>query len=1262
MKVNYTKDQLTAITAKGQNIIVSAGAGSGKTQVLTARVVHFIKNEGYHLDQFLILTFTNLAAAEMKERIRKALKEEKLPDYHQVDTALISTFDSYALSLVKKYHLLLKISENISIIDSNLMEVRKRSILNEIFEQYYEQNDLIFCQMIDKFCFKDDLELKNLVLKIYAKAILANNTNEYLDQFVTKYYSDDLINHIIVDLYMYLKSLCSELADLVKQLPSVALTKKDSRILKDVAEKLFSSSFNAENYDDLVGNFPLVLGFNSPRTLTETDKEHYKEFKDYHNYLLKLIQELPKNQNQIKTEILSNREYAQKIIEIIRILDEKINIYKAHYQVYEFSDIAKMALKLVKENEEVKENIKNQLKMIMIDEYQDTSALQEAFINEIEMNNVYMVGDVKQSIYRFRNARCDIFVDKYEQYKYHNQGLAIDLKKNFRSRKEVLDDINYIFKNIMTKEYGGASYREDHLIEFGNKAYLKAQPIDIKHSEFLTYNLDEQGPEQEATLIAKDIITKINTKYQVMGKDDDGSVTLRPCTYSDFCILMDRGTNFDIYAKIFNEYQLPLYIENDENIASTQIVLVLINLLKVIKGIITKANFSTYKVAYISIARSFLYNKTDEEIYNIISNKTYYETDIFKEINQILYETKAYPFVMQFEQLIFRLDFYHKCIKLGNVTKNEKYLDTILNLFTTLSHLDYNVDDLIDYLEKIDEYKLKITLSSSGSNLNSIKLMNIHKSKGLEFNIVYYSGLLANFNQIELKENFNISNHYGLILPLDDGKKSYIKLLNSILESKEDLSERIRLFYVALTRAKEKMIFVVPDDVTKPKQEMPQIESRYPKIIEDLINAYQNENINQHFALQYLKCLNIFLTNEQFNQLIHKELTLKFDDNRQNFNLQLPYYFTNLEELNMAYRLANPIKTFINEEEITLMQASLGITNHHFDTFITAVSFLGYEVSDLGKKKLPILLSNPTNEEIIDLYSIPFEQYYLPTTKIIEDIIENSTFTGEIFLKKCYVQYQNASINEAKLIDLINVIGFEEDVNFSILSDDDKKSFNRNDVDQLFVEKTYYTLKEGKNFNQFLSPFRNYRKFNTYTYITSEQFKINDSKQDNRTAEKLIVKPLKIINSRKEITKASKKIDITASKKLIDFGTNIHKALEMIDFKNPCYDLITNQYEKTIISQFLSSPLLSNIQNAKIIKEYEFIDVDNQTNGIIDLMLIYDDCIDIIDYKTKNIDDEAYLNQLNIYYEYIKNKSCKPINVYLYSLLSGIVKQVKSRD
>ncbi len=565
MALELTNGQKLAIKEYGKNIIVSAGAGSGKTFVLTERVIHFIKEHGYRLSDFLILTFTNLAAGEMKDRIRKKLKKNNLPDAAFVDTSDICTFDSYALALVKKYHFLLGVSADISIVDSNIISVRKRTIINDLFEEMYSLKDEEFLNLIDRFCFNDDEEIRTLVFKFYNHALNELDTNNYLDNFISNYYSDDLINEVI-DIYTNkLKSYIPVIKNLISNLPDVALKKGSQDTYYSKICELLNGFINANTYDEIVTNIPEKLDVRAPNGYSDADE--VKAFKKEYEKLLKHVKKLPSSSEEFKEYFKDNVQYAETLIKLVKELDNRLKNYKSLYQIYEFSDIAKLALNLVRNNIEVRNSLKTGFKMIMIDEYQDTSILQEALINLIENNNVYMVGDVKQSIYRFRNARCDIFIDKYNRFKYKGEGLAIDLNKNFRSRREVLDDINYIFKNLMTTEFGGASYIDDHLIECGNSDFEDFGKLNVSsHSDFLIHNVKgDESIDVEATLIARDIIDKINNHYQVLDEIDDKKV-LRDVKFSDFCILMDRGTAFEDYYKVFSSYKIPLYIINDENI------------------------------------------------------------------------------------------------------------------------------------------------------------------------------------------------------------------------------------------------------------------------------------------------------------------------------------------------------------------------------------------------------------------------------------------------------------------------------------------------------------------------------------------------------------------------------------------------------------------------------------------------------------------------------------------------------------------------
>lgn len=814
----WTKDQERAINEYGHNIIDSAGAGSGKTAVLSERVRHFVNDKNYKLSEFLLLTFTRLAAGEMKDRIRKKLEEISSSEAEFVDTSDITTFDSFANSIVKKYHYLIGVSKDVGIVDSNVISVRKRNIIDEIFERKYVEGDKDFEEMVAKFCFKDDIELRELALKLQVKADLELDKQAFFDNFIEDHFNDRFIDHLIEEVSAKLEKKRTKLFELSNDLPD-ELSKKGGLPYNEEIHEIFLPFFNSSGYEDLISNYPLDARLpNKPRSLED---EYYVNainlFKDYHNEVKKYIGSLPKNKEEFRKSIKDNEKYARVLLDISKEMDERQYAYKQEKEVYEFQDIAKMALDLISNNEEVREELKNHYKMIMIDEYQDTSALQEAFISLIANHNVYMVGDIKQSIYAFRNARSDIFANKYAKYKAHDDGEVIDMNKNFRSRREVLEDINTIFSRIMTLDIGGADYQKDHVIEYGLLDYLKADnPLQNNHAEFIVYDMLEEEKdkaEKEARIIAEDIIEKINSGYTVFkpGKGDI-EATKRPCEFKDFCILMDRGTAFETYKKVFTDYQIPLFVEQDEDIKSNVIIKLLTNLLIIVKSIRLNAFDDDFKLAFLSIGRSFIYQMSDKELYLTCKNNSYLDTKVYQDIKMIMDSWRGLSNYELLNEIIFRLDIYHKLVLIGNVEKNSLYLDTFTSYLKQMSDLDYSLDDFITYLSNVEDYGLKITLSSTGSSTNSVRIMNIHKSKGLEFPIVYFSGLTKKFNDGDKKAKFNVSPEYGITFPMEEDEKYVVKTLIDEKASEEDLSEKIRLLYVALTRTREKMIFVTPKE------------------------------------------------------------------------------------------------------------------------------------------------------------------------------------------------------------------------------------------------------------------------------------------------------------------------------------------------------------------------------------------------------------------------------------------------------------------
>ena len=804
----WTKEQEMAIYTSGSNIIVSAGAGSGKTAVLTERVKEKVKS-GIHINELLILTFTKAAAGEMKERIRDSLKKNNYTEELKlIDSAYITTFDSYALSIVKKYHFLLNISKNINIVEATLINIEKNKIMDQVFENYYEKEDKLFLKLINDFCVRDDKTLKKYFISIASKLEMLPNVNEYLDNYIDIYYSNEYIDNKILE---YEKLVLDKKELLNKKLYDLSIL-VDGTYYNKVLDSL-DGLLKSNTIDDIL----LYPSIKLP-TLPRGSEDDVKNIKEEISDIIKNIQTLCSygNKDKIKEDILKTKDYVIALIDIIKEYLNIVSIYKKDNEMYEFTDIALLAIEVLKNNKDICDEVKYSLKEILVDEYQDTNDLQETFISLIANNNVYMVGDVKQSIYRFRNANPYIFKDKYDNYSNDNGGIKIDLVKNFRSRDIVLKNINEIFDLVMDDLVGGAEYQESHRMVFGNTTYINEgntnQDYDMK---ILEYNYDKKGEyskeEIEIFAIARDIKDKIDNKYQVF---DKSKKILKDITYNDFVILMDRTSSFELYKKIFEYLGIPLTLYKDETLNNSDDIYIIKNIIQLIISINTHNYDTLFKYCFTSVARSFLFEYTDSEILKFFKNNKFKESSIFKLFSNI--DINSITSYQLLELIIDKTKFYEKIIKVGDIENSLVRIQKLLEMSNNINSYGYDIYSFSEYLNELVDKGYEIKYSLGTDNSNSVKIMTIHKSKGLEYHICYFSGLYKAFNISDLKDSFIYSNKYGIITPFfENGINTTIyKELLKDNYMKEEISEKIRLFYVALTRAKESMIMLLPKSDT----------------------------------------------------------------------------------------------------------------------------------------------------------------------------------------------------------------------------------------------------------------------------------------------------------------------------------------------------------------------------------------------------------------------------------------------------------------
>ena len=905
---NFTKEQTLAIDKDNSNIIVSAGAGSGKTAVLTARVIRKLK-DGVDINKLLVLTFTNEAAKEMKNRIRKAIKKEEFlkDQLDYIDSAYITTFDSFALSVVKKYHYVLGIDKNISIIDSSIIEMKKEEILNSIFEELYEKEESNFLKLIGDFCTKDDLLIRKSILKISNALDMKLDKKEFLDKYINSFYSDDYVNNLF-NLYMNKVML---ILDEIEVLYERVISSEEEKVSLEYEKELYSL-VNAKSYDEVKNNIDVNL---PKRVSLKEEKESIKK-------LIASLKSLTiyENKDSVIDSYLSTKPYVSAIIEVINKLDSKILSYKNKNNSYEFIDIAKMAIDIVKNNSDISNEMKSFYNEIMVDEYQDTNDLQEIFINYISNNNVYMVGDIKQSIYRFRNANPLIFKNKYDKYSKGDNGFKIDLTKNFRSREEVLSDINIIFDKIMDDSLGGADYKTSHRMVFGNSLYTEENDESISNFlEFYNYKHDDKKfskDEIEAFTIARDIKNKINSNYQVFDKD---SGKLRKAFYDDFCIIMDRGTSFDLYKKIFEYEGIPLVMYKDEKLNTSDDILIVKNIVNFIIKIKRKEYDTEFRYLFTSIARSYLFSYTDDYIFTCFIEKDFIHNDIYnisKEIANVIDEISVSDFI---NMIIDKFSFYKRIIStrfINNIVIRILYLKKMVKSLESLGYTPY---DLNDYFDKMINGDFDITYKLSNDVSGSVKIMNIHKSKGLEFPVCYYSGLYKEFNIRDFNERFIFDNEYGIITPYyKDGIGAvFTKYLAKETYIKEEISEKIRLLYVALTRAREKMIFVGPlnDDIYNDEKLVSLNERLRFRSFLDIINVIKDEFEGKVKNIEDLAYVNK-------NYLNIKDIELYKDSD----SVSLPIKSVNIEYDSLTdNKFSKTNNKLLTEEELYVLKKGIDI-------------------------------------------------------------------------------------------------------------------------------------------------------------------------------------------------------------------------------------------------------------------------------------------------------------------------------------------------
>lgn len=662
-KVNWTPEQQDAIYEKNSNILVAAAAGSGKTAVLVERIIHKIIEDKVDIDKLLVVTFTNSAASEMRERVLKAIdkKLEENPEDENLqrqitllNKASICTIDSFCLEIVRNhFYELENVSPNFRIADTTEMELLKQEVIEDIFEEKYEAEDSDFAKLINVYTsYRDDTPLKDLVLKIYSYIQSNPFPQKWLAEKIEMFNLKDRLTDDFSETpwgKILLQEVEEELIDEIVTLKKVeeSLANNDElevffKIIENDVEQLENLKAHLDNWDtafEVASNLDFITW--SRKKVDLEAKEKAKEIRD--EVKKKLGKVLGKilicNSEEANQDIYDMYAILVKLQNLILTFDKEFTRRKREKNIVDFSDVEHFALEILLNSKEVAKKYQDKFEEIAIDEYQDSNLVQEYILTAIAReNNIFMVGDVKQSIYKFRQAMPELFLSKYESYskkeeKEPEDDLKIQLFKNFRSKEKVLQFTNSLFENIMGKTLGDIDYNQEEFLNLGAdypeirqnekiEIHIIDPKTEIEEEKEETYEETEENEdtifpveeeniedvELEAKFVANQIQKLIENKYQVWDKKQE---RYRDIQYKDIVVLLrSTKTTAPIYEQEILKLQMPVFSDSSQEYLDSIEIQTIMSLLKIIDNPIQD-------IPLVAVMRSNIGKFTDDELIQI---------------------------------------------------------------------------------------------------------------------------------------------------------------------------------------------------------------------------------------------------------------------------------------------------------------------------------------------------------------------------------------------------------------------------------------------------------------------------------------------------------------------------------------------------------------------------------------------------------------------------------------------------------------------
>lgn len=894
MGVSWTTEQQQVIDLRNRNILVSAAAGSGKTAVLVERIVKIItdKNHPVDIDHLLIVTFTNAAAAEMRERIGNAIEkaldeqpgnEHLLRQLTLIHNAQITTIDSFCLYVVRNHFHEIDLEPNFRIGDEGELKLLREDVLGRVLEQNYEEPSEAFSDFVEGYASgRTDAALNEMILQLYEFSRSYPWPEKWLDSFVGIYRIENREEldraEWLAPLTQNIRFVLKDCEQLLKQ--ALAITQQDDgpdmyeKAVQSDLEKYeglsrltsfceLSGALSDIKYDRLASS----RGFEGDPDKLELVKSLREQAKDV---VKKLCRQYFFCSPEMMIEQLERTEpMLEEVVRLTKQFADEFAAAKRRKNLVDFHDVEHFALQILvdEETEKVKktaEEFRDTFEEIMIDEYQDSNEVQETLLRSISReergeNNIFMVGDVKQSIYRFRLARPELFMKKYDSYSLEESTTQrIDLHKNFRSREEVLTCTNDIFYKIMARSLGNVEYDAEAALYPGASYPVSADFIpEILLADSNDELLEDTELTDKKTLEAKIVAEEIKHLMKTQPVTDKAAGTLRAARYSDIVILLRSLSGWaDSLVEVLNGNGIPAHTVSSTGYFSTVEVQTVLSMLRLLDN-------PRQDIPMAAVLRSPMAGLTDEELAVLRLEdgsvpfheavlelaEGLYEEDGQKEISdseadrkqgrnadektenhiEITAHRKLLKFYKKYKQLrqlvpdtpihelieiILRETGYgHYVAAMPAGNRRTANLNMLLEKAAAYEKTSYKgLFHFVRYIDELQKYDVDFGEADMvGENEDVVRIMSIHKSKGLEFPIVIVSGMGKNFNKQDTRSKMVLHPELGIGLDYMDGKK---RIKSPTIAKKaiakqidlENLGEELRVLYVALTRAKEKLI------------------------------------------------------------------------------------------------------------------------------------------------------------------------------------------------------------------------------------------------------------------------------------------------------------------------------------------------------------------------------------------------------------------------------------------------------------------------